>query len=113
MIGTSWSFGVLGPMMELDSGVIKVRLGALFFLAFCLCVDVLISGSGVQIPLLDRLKLVFFGGVLILVLGVLGPMIGLDSGVIKVHLGALFFLAFCLGVDVLVSDSRVGHSLYI
>ena len=69
LIGYSWSFfggvlvlGVLGPMIGLDSGVIKVRLGALFFSAFCLGIDVLISGSGVQAPLLDRLQLVFFEG---------------------------------------------------
>ena len=37
-------------MIGLDSGVIKVSLSVLFFLAFCLGVDVLIPGSGVQIP---------------------------------------------------------------
>ena len=43
--------------------------------------------------------------------GVLGSMIGLDSGVIKVHLGALFFSAFCLGVDVLVVLGYRFHCL--
>ena len=49
----------------------------------------------------------FLGGVL--VLGYWVPV--LDSGVIKVHLGALFFLAFCLGVDVLVVLGYRFHCL--
>ena len=36
-------------------------LVVLFFLSFCVGVDVLISGSGMQVPLLDRYQLVFWG----------------------------------------------------